>query len=87
MNKPVLRLAKPGQVEGLTQAPQPAPTVELLLWSWPQIEERFRGVMSRRTIERLLETGQFPKPIRFAGKRPLWCPEDIRRWANGGRNG
>ncbi len=41
--------------------------------------------VSRRTIERLRCSGKFPKPDRMIGKRiPLWTPETIRRWVEGG---
>ncbi len=40
--------------------------------------------MSRRTIERERSAGQFPKPDLHIGKAPLWKPETILRWIDGG---
>jgi predicted DNA-binding transcriptional regulator AlpA len=55
----------------------------LLLWGWPVIIS-VTGI-ARRTLERELAAGRFPKPIRRVGRRPYWRPEDVRRWAAGGR--
>jgi predicted DNA-binding transcriptional regulator AlpA len=40
--------------------------------------------VSRRTIERERSAGRFPKPDLHVGKMPLWTPETIRRWVEGG---
>jgi predicted DNA-binding transcriptional regulator AlpA len=54
-----------------------------LLWGWPEILST-TGI-ARRTLERELAAGRFPKPVRCLGRRPYWRPEDVRRWAEGGR--
>jgi predicted DNA-binding transcriptional regulator AlpA len=55
----------------------------LLLWGWPVLIS-VTGI-SRRTLERELSAGRFPRPVRYVGRRPFWRPEDVRRWAEGGR--
>ena len=40
--------------------------------------------VSRRTIERERSAGRFPKPDRTIGRMPLWSPETIARWLEGG---
>jgi len=40
--------------------------------------------VSRRTIERQLAAGRFPKPDQKMGKIPLWSLQKLRRWAEGG---
>jgi predicted DNA-binding transcriptional regulator AlpA len=40
--------------------------------------------VSRRTIERERSAGRFPAPDLHIGKAPLWKPETIRRWIDGG---
>jgi hypothetical protein len=40
--------------------------------------------VSRRTIERERSAGRFPLPDLHIGKAPLWRPETIRRWVEGG---
>ncbi len=40
--------------------------------------------VSRRTIERERSAGRFPMPDLHVGKMPLWKPETIRRWIDGG---
>lgn len=40
--------------------------------------------ISRRTIERERSAGRFPRPDLHIGKMPLWTPETIRRWVEGG---
>jgi predicted DNA-binding transcriptional regulator AlpA len=41
--------------------------------------------VSRRTIERERSAGRLPKPDLHIGRAPLWRPETIRRWIEGGR--
>jgi predicted DNA-binding transcriptional regulator AlpA len=55
----------------------------LLLWGWPVILS-VTGI-PRRTLERELAAGRFPKPVRYVGRRPYWRPGDVRLWAQGGR--
>ena len=44
-----------------------------------------RGLgISRRTLERERSAGRFPPPDVTIGKMPLWKPETIRRWIDGG---
>jgi excisionase family DNA binding protein len=40
--------------------------------------------LSRRTIERELSAGRFPKPDVRVGKSPLWSRETLTRWIAGG---
>jgi predicted DNA-binding transcriptional regulator AlpA len=40
--------------------------------------------ISRRTLERERSAGRFPPPDLSIGKAPLWKPETIRRWVDGG---
>ncbi len=40
--------------------------------------------ISRRTLERERSAGRFPSPDLVIGKAPLWTPETIRRWIEGG---
>ena len=44
---------------------------------------RLLGI-SRRTLERERSAGRFPRPDLTIGKAPLWKPETIRRWIDGG---
>jgi predicted DNA-binding transcriptional regulator AlpA len=62
----------------LTSAVQPT-ALPLLLWGWPQI--LIATGLLRRTLERELSAGRFPKPIRRVGRRPYWRPADVIRWA------
>jgi predicted DNA-binding transcriptional regulator AlpA len=40
--------------------------------------------VSRRAIERLRSAGRFPPPDLTIGRMPLWRPETIRAWIEGG---
>jgi predicted DNA-binding transcriptional regulator AlpA len=40
--------------------------------------------VSRRAIERERSAGRFPAPDRHIGRMPVWKPETIRRWLDGG---
>ncbi|WP_435009927.1 helix-turn-helix transcriptional regulator [Tundrisphaera lichenicola] len=40
--------------------------------------------VSRRTIERERSAGRFPAPDIKVGKAPLWKPETILKWIDGG---
>jgi hypothetical protein len=40
--------------------------------------------VSRRLIEREKAAGRLPKPDMQIGRIPLWRPETIRRWIEGG---
>jgi predicted DNA-binding transcriptional regulator AlpA len=72
-----LRLADPMDRQTEAGAPQ------RLLWGWPQILAA-TGI-NRRTLERELSAGRFPRPIRRVGRRPYWRPADVIRWAEGGK--
>jgi predicted DNA-binding transcriptional regulator AlpA len=56
--------------------------VPRLLWGWPEIVAA-TGI-PRRTLEREIGAGRFPKPIKRVGKRPFWRPADVTAWAQGG---
>jgi predicted DNA-binding transcriptional regulator AlpA len=62
--------------------PEAALAVPKLLWGWPEIIKATN--IPRRTLERELSAGRFPKPIRRVGRRPYWSPEAVRTWAEGG---
>ena len=40
--------------------------------------------VSRRAIERERSAGRFPPPDLTIGRMPLWRPETIRKWVEGG---
>jgi predicted DNA-binding transcriptional regulator AlpA len=40
--------------------------------------------VSRRAIERERSSGRFPKPDLTIGRMPLWRPETLARWVEGG---
>lgn len=40
--------------------------------------------ISRRAVERERSAGRFPKPDLTIGRMPLWRPETIRQWVEGG---
>jgi predicted DNA-binding transcriptional regulator AlpA len=63
------------------EAPVTAP-ITPLLWGWPQIVEATN--VPRRTLEREISAGRFPKPVRHVGRRPYWLPSDVIAWAKGG---
>jgi len=63
--------------------PAPGPAVERLLWGWPEVLAA-TGI-PRRTLERALSAGRFPRPSRKCGRRPFWRPVDVIPWAQGGR--
>lgn len=48
------------------------------LWKMTDVE-RFLG-MSRRTVERLIATGGFPKPIHFGARCLRFVEAEIREW-------
>jgi predicted DNA-binding transcriptional regulator AlpA len=64
----------------LASAVQPT-ALPLLLWAWPHVLTT-TGLL-RRTVERELRAGRFPKPIMHVGRRPYWRPADVIRWAGG----
>ncbi len=51
--------------------------VPRLLWGWPEVIAA-TGI-PRRSLERELAAGRFPRPARRVGRRPFWKPEDVRR--------
>jgi predicted DNA-binding transcriptional regulator AlpA len=58
-----------------------APPVPRLLWGWPE-NVNATGI-PRRTLERELAAGRFPKPIKRVGRRPYWRPADVIAWPEG----
>lgn len=40
--------------------------------------------ISLRSLERERSAGRLPRPDRVVGRMPLWSPETIRRWIEGG---
>jgi predicted DNA-binding transcriptional regulator AlpA len=61
--------------------PPTALPVPRLLWGWP--ENVHATGIPRRTLERELSAGRFPKPIKRVGRRPYWRPADVIAWAEG----
>jgi predicted DNA-binding transcriptional regulator AlpA len=59
-----------------------APSVQRLLWGWPEIVSA-TGI-PRRTLEREISGRRFPPPIKRIGRRPFWRPADVIAWAEGG---
>ena len=57
--------------------------VPCYLWGWPEVLAAIS--IPRRTLEREIAAGRFPKPVRRAGRRPFWRPGDVRAWVEGGR--
>jgi predicted DNA-binding transcriptional regulator AlpA len=61
---------------------RPVATVERLALRLDEVA-RSLGI-GRRTLERERSAGRFPAPDLLIGKAPLWRPETIRRWVEGG---
>jgi predicted DNA-binding transcriptional regulator AlpA len=40
--------------------------------------------ISERALDRERSAGRFPRPDLVIGRMPLWRPETIRRWVEGG---
>jgi predicted DNA-binding transcriptional regulator AlpA len=58
------------------------PTIDRLAL---RIEEVARSLgVGRRTLERLRARDGFPRPDLTIGRMPLWRPETIRAWIEGG---
>jgi predicted DNA-binding transcriptional regulator AlpA len=50
-----------------------------------RLDELARAIgVSRRAIERERSAGRFPRPDLTIGRMPLWRPETIRAWIEGG---
>jgi predicted DNA-binding transcriptional regulator AlpA len=50
-----------------------------------RLDELARALgVSRRAVERERSAGRFPRPDLTIGRMPLWRPETIRRWVEGG---
>ncbi len=50
-----------------------------------RLDELARALgVSRRAIERERSAGRFPRPDLTIGRMPLWRPETIARWLEGG---
>ena len=65
------------------EAPPPdAATIRRMTLRLDEVS-RALGV-SRRAIERERSAGRFPKPDLVIGRMPLWKPETIRAWVEGG---
>ncbi len=73
--------ARSATIADLGEAPAfPAPV--RLTYRLAELAKSF-GI-SRRTLERERSAGRFPRPDLTIGKAPLWKPETIRRWIDGG---
>jgi predicted DNA-binding transcriptional regulator AlpA len=84
--RPRPAVADPGRIrlaDSIDRQPEAAgPAVHRLLWGWPEILAA-TGI-PRRTLEREIAAGRFPKPVRRVGRRPFFKPSDIIRWSEGG---
>ena len=70
-------------------APPEAPTSAVALDPSARLTLRLAELaqalgISRRTLERERSAGRFPAPDLAIGKAPLWKPETIRAWIEGG---
>jgi predicted DNA-binding transcriptional regulator AlpA len=63
-------------------ATEAAPPIERMAYRLDEVAAALG--MSRRTIERERSAGRFPPPDLKIGKAPLWRPETIRAWIEGG---
>jgi predicted DNA-binding transcriptional regulator AlpA len=61
---------------------EPVPRPDRLTYRLDELAEAL-GI-SRRTIERERSAGRFPRPDVHIGRMPLWKPETIRGWIDGG---
>lgn len=55
-----------------------APDSQAIAWSYKQTAKA--TALSRRTIEKLVSSGQFPQPRVVNGKRLLFVVEEVRAW-------
>lgn len=39
--------------------------------------------LSPQSFDRLITRGKFPKPNRYAGRRPLWAKSTVEEWLRG----
>lgn len=51
-----------------------------LLWSLQDVARALS--VSRRTLERLVAAGRFPKADVQIGKMPRWKPQTVRNWVD-----
>jgi hypothetical protein len=58
-----------------------APTVPRLLWDWERVV--LGTGIPKRTLQKELAAGRFPRPTRQVGRRPYWIPRVIEQWAEG----
>jgi predicted DNA-binding transcriptional regulator AlpA len=73
--------AETGTVDA-APAPEAAPAAERLALRLDEVAAAL-GV-SRRAIERERAAGRFPRPDLTIGRMPLWKPETIKAWLEGG---
>lgn len=77
-------MTRPHRSEAATSPPEtpPAGEVSRLTFRLDELAAAF-GVC-RRSIERARSAGRFPRPDLHIGKMPLWKPETVRAWVEGG---
>lgn len=46
---------------------------------WPTVKQRV-GDMSRRTVQRNVRAGTFPKPVKISARRIGWRESDLNAW-------
>ena len=74
--------APPRPVEGNPEAPPPDPLAGRVTIRLDEVAALL-GI-SRRVLERERSAGRFPRPDMTIGRMPLWKPETIRAWVEGG---
>ena len=81
MTRPAALRLTPASLTATASGPQPLAggDVPRLFWGWPEVLAS-TGI-SRRTLERELSAGRFPRPTKRIGRRPFWRPDDIIEWA------
>ena len=84
MNRPLRQDAAARPIDTPDPKPikSPVTPVERLAFRLDEVAAAL-GI-SRRTLERERSAGRFPRPDLRVGKSPLWRPETIRHWVEGG---
>ncbi len=72
----------PGLRQAIERQADAKPPVERMALRLDEVADAIG--LSRRVIERARSAGRFPKPDLAIGKMPLWRPETVRGWLDGG---
>lgn len=76
MRKPSTRDPMPAKSEQVSQPPAPAAPVRLL--KFPGVRDRIP--VSRSTLWRMIQRGEFKKPVRLTGNSVAWWEDDVNDW-------